>query len=103
MFSKLDGMIGLAVKARAVAFGSEASAEKVRSGKAKLVIYATDASDRTKKLIRDKCGSFNVKCFEYGSIEHLAKIMGKNKVSAIAVCDKNFADAIIRIYRGCTG
>ena len=51
MSKKPDGMIGMSVAAGKVAFGSEEAVNSVRRGRARLVIVATDASDRTKKLM----------------------------------------------------
>ncbi len=100
MNSKFDGMLGLAAKAGKIIFGSEMSAEAARHKKAYLVVLATDASDRTKKLIRNKTTSFDVPLAEYGNIEHLAKILGKARVSCIAVSDEGFAKAMLKILWG---
>lgn len=97
---KLDGIIGIAVKAGKVAFGSEASVDYARNRKAKLVIIAKDASDRTKKLVNNKCNSFKVPVFEYQSIEHISRITGKRIVSVISVSDKGLAEAMLKIYGG---
>ena len=48
---KIFGMLGLARRAGKLIYGSDAAVNAVRSGKAKAVILAADASDRTKKLI----------------------------------------------------
>lgn len=97
---KPDGMIGLSVAAGKVSFGSESSVDSVRKGKAKLVIVATDASDRTKKLMYNKCGSYSVDIIEYATVLELGRITGKNQVSALAVCDKGLASEILKIYGG---
>lgn len=102
--NKLNGMIGLSVKAGKTGFGSEQSVSFVRNGKAKLVIVACDASDRTKKLMTDKCKSYNIQIVEYGTQDELARITGKRRVSVLSVCDRGFADAMLKIYGGgCIG
>ncbi len=100
MMNKLERMVGLATRAGKVAFGSEMSVEAVRRGRAFVVLLANDASDRTKKLIRNKCASFGVRLLEYGSKSELGKITGKNNVSALAVLDREFANAVWRNYGG---
>lgn len=96
MTDKIYGMLGLAVRAGKVVFGSEAASDAVRNQKAHLVILAEDASDRTKKLMNNKCKSFNVPLFEYGTIMDLGSKLGKKRVSCVAVKDKGFAEEIIR-------
>jgi ribosomal protein L7Ae-like RNA K-turn-binding protein len=98
--NKIDGYIGLAAKARKLAFGSAEATDAARKGKAHLVIMADDASERTKKLVLNKCKSFGVTVFTYHSKEELGRILGKNQVSAIAVCDKGFSMAITKIFGG---
>ena len=97
---KLEGMIGLCVKAGRAAFGSEQCAALVRSGKMPLVIVAEDASENTKKLIKDKCRSFETPWISFGTIASLAKCTGKGKVSVIGIRDSGFAAAILKIYGG---
>lgn len=96
MTDKIYGMLGLAVRAGKIVFGSEAGSDAVRNQKAYLVILAEDASDRTKKLMNNKCKSFNVPIFEYGTIIDLGTKLGKKKVSCVALVDKGFAEVIIR-------
>ena len=51
---KLEGMIGLCVKAGRAAFGGEECTALLRTKKVRLVIVAEDASDNTKKRMQDK-------------------------------------------------
>lgn len=97
---KLEGMIGLCVRAGRTAFGSEQCALLVRSGKVELVIVAEDASENTKKRIRDKCTSFGTPYISFGTVSSLARCTGKGKVSVIGIRDKGFAAAILKIYGG---
>lgn len=97
---KLEGMIGLCVKAGRMAFGSEACESLVRSGKLPLVIVAEDAAENTKKRMQDKCTSFGTKLIFFGTVSSLAKCTGKGKVSVLGVRDTGFASAILKIYGG---
>lgn len=94
MTDRVLGMLGLAVRAGKVIFGSEASAKAVRQGRAFLVILACDASERTKKLIYNKCKSFNVPVVEYKTLKELGRSLGKRSVSCLALKDKGFAKAV---------
>ncbi len=97
---KLEGMIGLCVKAGRMAFGSEACESLVRSGRMPLVIVAEDAAENTKKRMQDKCKSFGTKLIFFGTVSSLAQSTGKGKVSVLGVRDTGFASAILKIYGG---
>ncbi|MDD6309308.1 MAG: ribosomal L7Ae/L30e/S12e/Gadd45 family protein [Clostridia bacterium] len=99
---KMDGMIGLSVKAGKVVFGSEQAVMLLRTGRLPLIIIAEDASERTKKLIRDKSASFNGKWIAYGTVEALSRTTGKNRVAVLGIRDKGLAEAILKIYGGGT-
>lgn len=97
---KLEGMIGLCVKAGKAVFGSEMCEMRVRGGRLPLVIVAEDASENTKKRMQDKCSSFGVPLLFFGTVSSLAKATGKGRVSALGIGDKGFAAAILKIYGG---
>lgn len=95
---KIFGMLGLARRAGKLIYGSDAAVNAVRSGKAKAVILAADASDRTKKLMRNKCASFEMPLFEVeAGCEELGKKLGKSGISVLGISDINFAKAIINL------
>lgn len=95
---KIFGMLGLARRAGKLIYGSDAAVNAVRSGKAKAVILAADASDRTKKLMSNKCASFETPLFEVeAGCEELGKKLGKSGISVLGISDINFAKAIINL------
>lgn len=59
---------------------------EIRSGKAKFVLIASDASDRTVKQLTDKCKFYGVKYYrtEYSGVE-IADMLGKRAVCAAAL------------------
>ena len=94
--NKLLGMIGLARKAGEITVGSDLVCLDMKSGKAKLIILANDASDNTKKKIISKSNFYKVRCLQPDlSGDEISKAVGKgNTVAAIAVRDKSFSSAI---------
>ena len=58
---------------------------EIRSGQAKFVIIAADASERTKKQLTDKCKFYNVKHFmsQYTGAA-IAEMLGKKSTCAAA-------------------
>lgn len=96
MADKILSFIGLGARAGKLIYGSEAGSSAVRSGKAHLVIIAADASENTKKLMKNKCISNNVKIYEYASVADLGRCVGKGNVSVISVKDKEFAASLLK-------
>ena len=88
-------MVGLATRARGTVSGEFATEKAVKERKAKLVIVATDASDNTKKLFRNKCEYYGVPFFIVGTKEELGKVTGAVMRASLAVVDGRFSDNII--------
>ncbi len=97
---KLEGMIGLCVKAGRAAFGSEECTALLRTRRVHLVIVAEDASENTKKRMRDKCKTSGVPLIPFGTVDGLAHLTGRGRVSVLGIRDTGFAAAILKIYGG---
>ena len=52
---KIEGLLGLCMKAGGVCFGTEACMEQIQKRKVKLVLVAEDAAQRTKKNFEMAC------------------------------------------------
>ena len=95
---KLLFMAGLARRARKLSAGSFTCEKMIKSGRAKLIIIAEDASKNTKKQFTDACRYYNVPIIEYSDMETIGKTVGVEARAVISVNDKNFAEAISDIY-----
>ena len=91
---KVLSLIGLAMKAGRCTSGEMMTENETKSGKAKLVIVASDASDNTKKKFRDMCEFYKVPICFYGDKDTLGHAMGKEFRASLAILDKGFADGI---------
>ena len=91
---KILGMIGLARRARALCGGGYLTEEAIKDGKAKFVIVACDASDRSKKNIINSCEYYNVPYVEFSDMESLGRVTGGGEKSVLAITDQNFAKAL---------
>lgn len=87
--------LGLANKAGKVVTGEDNIISKVRNKQVFLVIVATDASDNTKKLYKNKCDFYNVKYFEMGKINELSNAVGKFNRVAVGICDQGFTKGLL--------
>ena len=92
--SAILNLLGLAARARKVISGEELVVKEIRSGKAKLVILASDASGNTAKKIQDKCTYYNVELHVFGDRYDLGHATGKEARVALAITDSGFAKKI---------
>lgn len=86
--------LGLAMRAGKLATGEEGVLRAVRSGQARLVVMATDASDNTRKKFRDKCSHYNVTLAECCSRHELGTAIGKEARVLVAVLEPGLAQLI---------
>ena len=100
--SEFYGMLGLARRSGNLAFGTDAVLSAVRGGKAELVVISCDCSENTAKKLVDKCSFYETEYITFGTSEKLGKATGNDNSVALAITDKNFADAILDIYNNLT-
>lgn len=100
MINNILGLIGLAMKAGKVCFGADSVEENVVKNKIKLLILATDSSERTKNKFLKLSEKSNIPVIIDGNIEELSKTIGKSNKAIIGIKDANFADAIQKKYNG---
>lgn len=98
--NRVLGLIGIATKAGKVAFGTEAVTETIKNKKAKLVIVAEDASDKSKENIVYLCDKSRIQIVVFGKIETISKAIGKQNKAVISIKDKNLGEEIIKIICG---
>ncbi|MEX1031039.1 MAG: ribosomal L7Ae/L30e/S12e/Gadd45 family protein [Paenibacillaceae bacterium] len=94
MNPKLLSMLGLARRAGKIITGDEACMKSVRSGKARLIIVAADASENTRKKYGDKCAHYNTKLILTGDRVSIGAAIGRPEQVVIAIEDQGFASGI---------
>lgn len=94
------GLIGLSAKAGKIEFGADAVEEVITRKKAKIVIVAEDASDRTKKNFEFLCNKNHISYAVFGEIDEISKAIGKSNKAVIAIKDKNLSNEIYKIICG---
>jgi ribosomal protein L7Ae-like RNA K-turn-binding protein len=94
MNPKLKSLLGLARRAGKIVTGDEACMKTVRSGHAKLVILAVDASENTRKKYTDKCKFYHTQLVITGDRNALGQALGRPDQVVIAVEDEGFAGSI---------
>ena len=95
---RLCGMLGMARRAGRITVGFDASAAAVATHKAKAVVVASDASEKTVKemrFLKQKHSSSASVLFLPMTKERLGDVLGYQKaIGVAALTDKGFATAI---------
>lgn len=94
------GLIGLAVRAGKVIFGTPMVCDAMRAGKKMyLVIEACDSSENTHKRINDRSAYYGIACVRMDvGTEQLAHALGKSgDLAVVAVTDQGMAQAILKL------
>jgi ribosomal protein L7Ae-like RNA K-turn-binding protein len=91
MKSKFLSQLGLSMRAGKLVTGDEGVFKAIRSGEAKLVILAEDASENTRKKFHDKCEFYGVPLMEMGTKAELGASIGKEMRVILGVVDRGFA------------
>ena len=97
---RILSMIGLATKAGAVTSGEFSVDKAIKAGKARLVVIADDASDRTKKGFKDSCLYYKVPLIIYKDKETSGHSMGKQCRASLAILDSGFAGSLLKQCKG---
>lgn len=95
--NRVLSMLGLATRAGKVAAGEFSVEKAVKSGRAVLVIVAEDASENTKKLFTNMCAYYRVPFCIYAAKDALGHAMGKEVRASVALTDRGFADAVLKL------
>mgnify|MGYP002512957260 CR=1 FL=1 len=94
--NKILSLAGLAMKAGKVASGEFATEKAVKSGLARLVLVAEDASDNTKKMFANMCDYYNVPLYYYSDKETLGAAIGRRYRASLALTDEGFAKTVTK-------
>lgn len=89
-------LLGLAVRARKVISGTEITINGIRKGEVKLVVVASDCSDRTKKDLHNKASYYNVPVVDTLDSEVLKTAIGRDR-KVMGIIDLGFAKRLKEI------
>lgn len=97
---KIEGLLGLCMRAGDLAFGTDSCIDSIQRRKVKMILVAQDAAQRTKKNFEIHCRQNHIPIYFYGTIEELSKSIGKTNKAVFGIKNQNFADAIQKIING---
>ena len=98
--NRICGLLGLATRAGKITFGTDACVSDIEKNKIKLIIIASDASERTKNNFNNFCNNNGIKIIECLTIDEISHAIGKNNKAVIGIKDVNFANEIEKIING---
>ena len=100
MNSKLQGMLGLCIRSGKVSLGYDGVKKSVKTHKARMVLLADNASERSKKDVADMCRHYNIQmiCDDFSDVFY--QLTSKDKLKVISVNDDSFAGEILKITSG---
>ena len=84
--TKVLRLIGLAMRAGKVKFGSDSCMEAIIQNKIKVLLVAKDASERTKTNFKRLCHDKNIPIYEEFEEYDLSHAIGKQNKVIIGVC-----------------
>ena len=94
--NKVFSMIGLATRARKVVSGEFSTEKSVKSGRSHMVIVSEEASDNTKKKMKNMTAFYETPLYVYGSKDDLGHCIGKEYRSMVAVLQPGFAKSVMK-------
>lgn len=97
---KICGLLGLAMKAGKIVFGTEACITDIEKGKVKLLMLAKDSAERTKNNFQRICDEKEIPIFEILQIEELSKAIGKENKAVVGIKDIGFSKEIMKTING---
>ena len=94
--SRVFGLLGLAAKAGKVQSGEFSTEKSVKSGRSHMVIVSEEASDNTKKKMKNMTAFYETPLYVYGSKDDLGHCIGKEYRSMVAVLQPGFAKSVMK-------
>ncbi|MBQ9900120.1 MAG: ribosomal L7Ae/L30e/S12e/Gadd45 family protein [Acholeplasmatales bacterium] len=88
--SNILNNLGLCFKAGKLIHGSDSVIEGIKSSKVKYIFLANDASENTKKRIKDKANYYSVEVSEEYTSAELSQAIGKNGRMVLGITDEGF-------------
>jgi ribosomal protein L7Ae-like RNA K-turn-binding protein len=92
---KIQGLLGLGYKARAVAVGSRDTRDQLRHGEIRLVLLAEDGSPRDRERVRRVAREAGVPARVLAKRDDLGRWMGRGPVAVLGIRDSNLAAALL--------
>jgi predicted RNA-binding protein YlxR (DUF448 family) len=91
---RIVSLLTMTIKAGKLAAGFSAVDDALRKGRGHLLLFATDISSGTKEKIRSSPGVIPSRQIELFTTQEIGGMAGRELVSAVAILDEGFANAL---------
>ncbi len=88
-------LLGMARRAGALAYGTGSTRRALKEGRARLILFAQDASDTQREKVMKLLRHGTTPRATLGTREALGSAVGSAPVSAVAVTDRGFAKELL--------
>ena len=88
-------LLGMARRAGALAYGTDSTRRALKEGRARLVVFAEDASETQRDKVMNLLRHRTTPRATVGTREALGSAVGSAPVSAVAVTDTEFAKELV--------
>lgn len=95
--NRILGYLGLAERGGHAVSGAFSTEKAVKSGKARLVLIAGDASSNTKKEFQDLCSWYDVPYLIFSDRGTIGHALGRDERVLAAVTDEKLAAAVLKV------
>ena len=95
--SRIGNYLGLAMKAGMVAAGDMAAKKALQAGQAHLLVLACDISPVVAKELIFLAEQYHLPLLWWPDMHNLGLMVGKSRRGALAILDKGFAAAILKL------
>lgn len=93
-------ILGLMYASKNLSIGQDGVLSAIRSNKAKHVLISKNASERTIKMITDKCKFYNVEYTIVDDNGEIARAIGKTTVMTVSTNSSGFAKKMKELNEG---
>lgn len=94
---KALNLLGMAYRARKTINGYDSVMDAIIKGKAKIVLIASDASEKTIEAFQKKCFYYHVDLCEEFTTAELSKAIGKGLCKVLAISDDGFTKSLNKL------
>ncbi len=93
---KIESYLGLARRAGKIVSGYQTCVHTISKGNIKLIIVASDASEKTRDRFESLCSRYDVEFEVYGTVDILSEMTGFTGRGIYGITDRNFAEVMIK-------
>ena len=94
---KALNLLGMAYRARKTINGYDSVMDAIIKGKGKIVLIASDASEKTIEAFQKKCFYYHVDICEMFTTAELSKAIGKGLCKVLAISDEGFTKSLNKL------